>query len=125
MITITVLLAILALALILLGSSVRIITQYQRGVVFRFGRVLPETRGPGLALITPIADRLHKVTMQIITVVEVAAEKNSTLVLPFPVDLNPCEPTPPATPAPTHAQPSPAHPASRIAAAVALAVAER
>ena len=67
MITITVLLAILALALILLGSSVRIITQYERGVVFRFGRVLPETRGPGLALITPIADRLHKVNMQIIT----------------------------------------------------------
>jgi regulator of protease activity HflC (stomatin/prohibitin superfamily) len=67
MITITVLLAMLALALILLGSSVRIITQYERGVVFRFGRVLPETRGPGLALITPIADRLHKVNMQIIT----------------------------------------------------------
>jgi regulator of protease activity HflC (stomatin/prohibitin superfamily) len=67
MITITVLLAILALALILLGSSVRIITQYERGVVFRFGRVLPETRGPGLALIAPIADRLHKVNMQIIT----------------------------------------------------------
>src|SRR4051812_3282550 len=69
MIIITVLLAMLALALalILLGSSLRVITQYERGVVFRFGRVLPETRGPGLALITPIADRLHKVNMQIIT----------------------------------------------------------
>jgi regulator of protease activity HflC (stomatin/prohibitin superfamily) len=67
MITITVLLAILALALILLGSSVRIITQYERGVVFRFGRVLPETRGPGLALIAPVADRMRKVNMQVIT----------------------------------------------------------
>src|SRR3954447_9521596 len=62
-----VLIAVLAVGLVLLISSVRIITQYERGVVFRFGRVLPATRGPGLALITPIADRLHKVNMQIIT----------------------------------------------------------
>ena len=67
MITIWVLIAIVAGALVLLGSSVRVITQYERGVVFRFGRVLPTTRGPGLALIAPIADRLHKVNMQIIT----------------------------------------------------------
>jgi regulator of protease activity HflC (stomatin/prohibitin superfamily) len=32
-----------------LGSSVRVITQFQRGVVFRFGKVRAETRGPGLA----------------------------------------------------------------------------
>lgn len=50
-----------------LGTSVRVITQFQRGVVFRFGKVRAETRGPGLALITPIADRLQKVNMQIIT----------------------------------------------------------
>ena len=53
--------------LLLLGSSVRVITQYERGVIFRFGRLRHETRGPGLALIAPIADRLHKVNMQIIT----------------------------------------------------------
>ncbi len=50
-----------------LAASVRVVTQYERGVVFRFGRVRPETRGPGLALIVPIADRLHKVNMQVIT----------------------------------------------------------
>jgi regulator of protease activity HflC (stomatin/prohibitin superfamily) len=67
MITIIVLIAVVAAALALVGSSVRIVTQYERGVVFRFGRVLPETRGPGLALIAPIADRLEKVNMQIVT----------------------------------------------------------
>ena len=67
MITITVLIAIVGLVLVLLGSSVRVVTQYERGVIFRFGRVRPETRGPGLALIAPIADRMRKVNMQIIT----------------------------------------------------------
>src|SRR3954464_2833506 len=66
-ITIYVLIAVLTLALVLLGQSVRVITQFERGVVFRFGRVRPETRGPGLALIVPVADRLQKVCMQIIT----------------------------------------------------------
>ncbi|TWF80468.1 regulator of protease activity HflC (stomatin/prohibitin superfamily) [Pseudonocardia hierapolitana] len=67
MITIVVLIAVVAAALALVGSSVRIVTQYERGIVFRFGRVLPETRGPGLALIAPVADRLEKVNMQIVT----------------------------------------------------------
>jgi regulator of protease activity HflC (stomatin/prohibitin superfamily) len=50
-----------------LASSVRVITQYERGVIFRFGRVRSGIRGPGLALLVPIADRLRKVSMQIIT----------------------------------------------------------
>jgi hypothetical protein len=60
MITVYVLLAVLALGgLLLLGSSVRVITQFERGVVLRFGRLRPATRGPGLALIAPFADRLR------------------------------------------------------------------
>ncbi|SMC96792.1 slipin family protein [Lentzea albidocapillata] len=50
-----------------LMSSVRVITQYERGVIFRFGRVRSGVRGPGLALLLPLADRLRKVSMQIIT----------------------------------------------------------
>ena len=65
--TIVVLVALLGLAAVLLGLSARVVTQYERGIVFRFGRVLPETRGPGLALIAPVADRMRKVNMQIIT----------------------------------------------------------
>jgi regulator of protease activity HflC (stomatin/prohibitin superfamily) len=62
-----VLLAIAVAALVLLGSSIRVVTQFERGIVFRFGRALPEVRGPGLTVLVPVADRLHKVTMQIIT----------------------------------------------------------
>lgn len=50
-----------------LASAVRIIKQYERGVVFRFGRLLGAPRPPGLALILPAVDRLHKVNMQIVT----------------------------------------------------------
>jgi regulator of protease activity HflC (stomatin/prohibitin superfamily) len=46
---------------------VRVVKQFERGVVFRFGRVRPDTFGPGLAVLLPIADRLHKVSMQIVT----------------------------------------------------------
>jgi regulator of protease activity HflC (stomatin/prohibitin superfamily) len=47
--------------------SLRVVKQYERGLVFRFGRVLDQVRGPGLAMIVPIADRLRKVNMQIVT----------------------------------------------------------
>jgi regulator of protease activity HflC (stomatin/prohibitin superfamily) len=51
----------------LLGANIRVIKQYERGVVYRFGRVQPRVREPGLAFLAPIADRLEKVNMQIIT----------------------------------------------------------
>ena len=50
-----------------LSASLRVVKQFERGVVFRFGRVQPTPRRPGLAVIVPIADRLQKVSMQIIT----------------------------------------------------------
>jgi regulator of protease activity HflC (stomatin/prohibitin superfamily) len=53
--------------LVLLGASVRVVTQFERGVVLRFGQLRGEVRSPGLTLIAPVADRLHKVNMQIIT----------------------------------------------------------
>ncbi len=60
-------LAITAVAFMLIASSVRVINQYERGVVYRFGRVRPAIRGPGLAVIAPVIDRLQKVDMQILT----------------------------------------------------------
>ena len=53
--------------LVLLGASVRVVAQFEKGVVLRFGRLLGEPREPGLTLIAPVADRLHKVNMQVIT----------------------------------------------------------
>jgi regulator of protease activity HflC (stomatin/prohibitin superfamily) len=60
------LVAVLGL-LVLLGASVRVVTQYQRGVVLRFGRLLGAARPPGLTVIAPGIDRMHKVNMQIVT----------------------------------------------------------
>jgi len=59
--------AVLVLALVLAAASVRVVTQFERGVVLRFGRLQGEPRGPGLQLIRPVADRLTKVNMQIVT----------------------------------------------------------
>jgi regulator of protease activity HflC (stomatin/prohibitin superfamily) len=50
-----------------LASNLRVIKQYERGVIYRFCRVQPGVRGPGLTWLIPIADRLDKVNMQIIT----------------------------------------------------------
>jgi regulator of protease activity HflC (stomatin/prohibitin superfamily) len=55
---------VIIVGLIALAMSVRMVQQYQRGVVFRFGRVLDRVREPGLHLIVPIADRMTKVSMQ-------------------------------------------------------------
>jgi regulator of protease activity HflC (stomatin/prohibitin superfamily) len=67
MIVLYLLLAALVVGLIGSAASVRVVKQFERGVVFRFGRVRPTIRGPGLALLVPIVDRLQKVNMQIIT----------------------------------------------------------
>ncbi|WP_175582705.1 slipin family protein [Nocardioides guangzhouensis] len=55
------------LAIASLAASVRIVKQYERGVVYRFGRVRPEILRPGLTFLVPGVDRLEKVNMQIIT----------------------------------------------------------
>jgi len=51
---------------ILTGKSIKTVQQYEDGIIFRFGRVLPGVRGPGLTLVRPIGDRLVKVNKQII-----------------------------------------------------------
>jgi regulator of protease activity HflC (stomatin/prohibitin superfamily) len=45
----------------------KIITQFERGVVFRWGRALPGVREPGLTWVNPFTDRLRKVNMQLVT----------------------------------------------------------
>ncbi|WP_199433939.1 slipin family protein [Qaidamihabitans albus] len=50
-----------------LAASVRIIKQYERGLVFRFGRVHRAPREPGLMMIVPGVDHVRKVNMQIVT----------------------------------------------------------
>jgi regulator of protease activity HflC (stomatin/prohibitin superfamily) len=54
------------LALLGLASAVRIVTQYEQGVLFRLGRLVG-SRPPGLRLIIPVADVLHRVSLRIVT----------------------------------------------------------
>jgi len=53
------------IVLILLG--VRVVQQYERAVVLRFGKVLPHVRQPGLTWVIPFIDQMRKVNMRIIT----------------------------------------------------------
>jgi regulator of protease activity HflC (stomatin/prohibitin superfamily) len=62
----TVLLALVVLGLLGMALSVRIVKQYEQGVLFRLGRVIG-TREAGLRLIVPIVDVLHRVSLRIIT----------------------------------------------------------
>lgn len=65
MLTLLIVLAVIVVfAFWVVGSAVRQVEQYERGVVFRFGQVNPEIRGPGLHFIVPVADKMAKVTMQ-------------------------------------------------------------
>jgi regulator of protease activity HflC (stomatin/prohibitin superfamily) len=61
-----VLVVLVVLAVSLAGASIRVLREYERGVVFRFGRLVAQ-KGPGLALLVPIADRMVRVTLRTIT----------------------------------------------------------
>ena len=62
-----VILVILVVAMLGVASSLRVVKQFEQGLVFRFGRVRPAVRSPGLAVLMPVADRMQKVNMQIVT----------------------------------------------------------
>ena len=63
-----ILLGVLAvIVLIIIVNGIRIINQYERGVVLRLGRVRSEIKQPGLRLIIPIVDQMRKISLQIVT----------------------------------------------------------
>jgi len=73
--TLVVILVILVVAgLVATGRALRVVQQYEQGIVFRFGKVLPGTRGPGLHAIRPFGDRMQKVNMQIVAMAVPAQE---------------------------------------------------
>ncbi|MBX4197383.1 slipin family protein, partial [Candidatus Saccharibacteria bacterium] len=57
----------LAIVVLLILTGVRLINQYQRGVVLRLGRVRPNVKEPGLRLIIPIVDQMRRVDIRIVT----------------------------------------------------------
>ncbi len=63
---VAVILAVVVVALIVAALSIRVVNQYEKGVLFRLGRV-KDVREPGLTFIIPVIDRLTKVSMRIVT----------------------------------------------------------
>lgn len=59
-------LGILIIVLIILSQAVKILREYERGVIFRLGRLVG-AKGPGLILLIPIVDRIVRVSLRIIT----------------------------------------------------------
>lgn len=58
---------LIIIIIIAIAGGVRVINQYERGVVFRLGRVKGQVKQPGLRLIIPVIDQMRKVSMQIVT----------------------------------------------------------
>ncbi|MFA1543460.1 SPFH domain-containing protein [Actinomadura monticuli] len=65
-ILIAVVVIVVLVALLLLAMAVRIVKQYEQGVLFRLGRVRG-VREPGLRLIIPVVDVMRRVTLRIVT----------------------------------------------------------
>ena len=59
--------AVVVILLMFLYASVKVAREYERGVIFRLGRLLPEPKGPGLFILIPIVDRMVKVDLRTIT----------------------------------------------------------
>ena len=58
---------VVVLLLFVLAASIKVIREYERAIVFRLGRLLPEPKGPGLFFLIPIIDRMVKVDLRTIT----------------------------------------------------------
>jgi regulator of protease activity HflC (stomatin/prohibitin superfamily) len=73
-VAIPIIIVFFVLAVIFAARSFKIVQQYEQGIIYRWGRVLPGTRGPGLTIISPIGDRMQKVNMQIVAMAVPAQE---------------------------------------------------
>ena len=58
------LVVVVVIVVILVAKSIRMVQQYEQGIVFRFGKLTGHVRGPGLTFVVPFVDRMAKVSMQ-------------------------------------------------------------
>ncbi len=58
---------ILVLVVFFLFSAIKILNEFERGVIFRLGRALHEAKGPGVIILIPIIDQMRRVNLQIVT----------------------------------------------------------
>ncbi|MBW2572791.1 MAG: slipin family protein, partial [Deltaproteobacteria bacterium] len=59
------LISILVVTVFFLSAAIRILNEYERGVIFRLGRVI-QAKGPGLIILIPVVDKMVKVSMRLI-----------------------------------------------------------
>jgi regulator of protease activity HflC (stomatin/prohibitin superfamily) len=64
--SLTILVAVLIVLFMLLPAAVRIAREYERGVIFRLGRLLP-AKGPGVILLIPVVDRMVRIDLRVVT----------------------------------------------------------
>ncbi len=57
--------AIIIFAVLFLANAIRILNEYERGVIFRLGRVI-RAKGPGIILLIPVIDRMQKISLRVI-----------------------------------------------------------
>src|SRR3954468_2396519 len=58
---------VVILVVLFLFSAIKVAREYERGIVFRLGRLMAEPKGPGLFLLIPVVDRMVKVDLRTIT----------------------------------------------------------
>jgi regulator of protease activity HflC (stomatin/prohibitin superfamily) len=64
---VVIVLVLLFLVVLFLISAIKVAREYERGIIFRLGRLLPEPKGPGLFILIPVVDRMVKVDLRTIT----------------------------------------------------------
>jgi regulator of protease activity HflC (stomatin/prohibitin superfamily) len=57
---------LVVLAVLFLASAIRILNEYERGVVFRLGRVMDRAKGPGLIILIPVVDKMVKISLRLV-----------------------------------------------------------
>jgi regulator of protease activity HflC (stomatin/prohibitin superfamily) len=66
-IALIVLAVVVLLLIVILLAAVKIAREYERGVIFRLGRLLPEPKGPGLFVLIPFVDKMERVDLRTVT----------------------------------------------------------
>jgi regulator of protease activity HflC (stomatin/prohibitin superfamily) len=79
------LLSIILLAIIILPQMIRILREYERGVIFRLGKLLG-TKGPGLIFLIPIVDRMVRMDLRVVTIDVARQEVMTRDNVPMTVD---------------------------------------
>ncbi|MBA3035404.1 MAG: slipin family protein, partial [Desulfobacterium sp.] len=59
--------AIVVIVIFFLSTSIRILNEYERGVIFRLGRVI-KAKGPGIIILIPFVDQMVKVSLRLIVI---------------------------------------------------------